>query len=157
VKSPLPAAVREHVERALERASGRPRRVSGARPVGGGCVNRALRLEVEDGESFFLKFNADAPAGMFEAEADGLSALADGHGALRVPAVLATGSSWLLLELVPEGRPGPRYAERLGRGLAELHATATGRGTFGWSRVIPSTSPAANPPGRFVATVAALW
>jgi fructosamine-3-kinase len=64
---------------------------------------------------------------MFEAEADGLQGLAAAQ-ALRVPEVLGLGGSgthgdpgWLLLEFIPQGRPGPDYGRVLGEGLADLH------------------------------------
>lgn len=133
MSAPLPDDVRREVEAALREETGRPRSVATAAPVGGGCVNRGLRLDFEDGDVFFLKWNGDAPPRMFGVEADGLSALG-GTDALRVPAVVATARSWLLLEFVPEGRPGAGYAERLGRGLAELHRSTRRDETFGWSR-----------------------
>ncbi|HEV2149755.1 MAG TPA: fructosamine kinase family protein [Longimicrobiaceae bacterium] len=129
----LPAAVRRRVE-------ARFGAVRDARPVGGGCVNPALRLELPDGPAF-LKYNADAPAGLFPAEARALRALRAAAGEeLRVPEVLAAWDpaeegapgepGWLLLEWIEPGAPGPGYDERLGRGLAALHRLADGR--WGW-------------------------
>ncbi|MFH1765693.1 MAG: fructosamine kinase family protein, partial [Gemmatimonadota bacterium] len=109
-------------------------------------INPSARLEGKNGESYFLKWNPSAPAEMFGAEADGLMALAAPR-ALRVPEVLGRGGSgtipdpaWLLLEFIPQGRPGPDYGRRLGQGLAELHAFALtspdpGAGAaYGWHR-----------------------
>jgi fructosamine-3-kinase len=57
---------------------------------------------------------------MFAAEADGLAWLAAAR-ALRVPAVLAAGETWLALEWLEPG-PRPRgFDEALGRGLAAMH------------------------------------
>ena len=83
-----------------------------------------------------MKWNANAPAGMFEAEADGLEALRNASG-LRIPEVLgfgteASGPSWLLLEYVPAGGPGERFCSRLAEGLARLHRLVDG--AFGWGR-----------------------
>jgi fructosamine-3-kinase len=68
---------------------------------------------------------------MFQAEADGLNALA-APGALRVPEVIAWGGEgtlaepgWLLLEFVSRGPPGDGYGRRVGEGLARLHTSAT--------------------------------
>lgn len=120
------------LEGALERVVGRPTRVSGAEPLGGGCVNPAARVTTDQRETFFVKWNARAPRGLFDAEADDLRARA-----VRVPEVLAAGSGgpvppWLLLEYVARGRPGPDYADLLGAGLARLHRAADR--PWGWER-----------------------
>jgi fructosamine-3-kinase len=98
------------------------------RGVGGGDINDAFAVKLADGRRVFVKTNARAPAGMFEAEARGLAWLADAD-ALRVPEVLASGEGFLALELLA---PAPRvrdFDERLGRGLALLHRS--GPGSFG--------------------------
>ena len=131
-----PEAVATQVEQALETWSGGPHRLTRMDPVGGGCVNSAARVTTDQGETWFLKWNPRSPRGIFEAEADGLRALA-GARALRVPAVLAVGNGkdgppWLLLEYVAEGRPSSGYTTALADGLVALHRTAsTG---WGWER-----------------------
>ena len=142
----VPASVQREVESALAARSGIGVGIRRAVPVGGGCVNPAARIEAEDGESFFLKWNPDHPPEMFAAEADGLMALA-GSAELRVPEVLGWGGSgtgidpsWLLLQFIPQGRPDAHYGRRLGEGLALLHASAStdrepGRpASYGWRR-----------------------
>ena len=149
----LPPALSETVRRALE-ASGLGRRIEEVTEVGGGCINHGARLDTDVGRSVFLKWNAKAPAGLFDAEADGLTALAAPEG-LHVPAPLAwsndlgdeSGVSWLLLEYVAPARASARSEERLGLGLAAIHAWGAdastpaagqaglrGAGAFGWSR-----------------------
>jgi fructosamine-3-kinase len=97
--------------------------VASARPVAGGDINRALRLELDDGRSVFVKYRDDAPAGMFRAEADSLARLAAaGVDDLRLPAVLAVGEGLLALEWIASAAAAPDHDERLGRGLARLHA-----------------------------------
>jgi protein-ribulosamine 3-kinase len=135
MKVPLPPPVLEGVSGAL-RELGLEGRVDGAMPVGGGCINHGARLDTPDGGAFFLKWNAGAPPGMFEAEAAGLRALREGGG-LRVPEPIAWGGgrdapSWLLMEHVPAGRPAADHDERLGRGLAALHRSADPHAGFGW-------------------------
>jgi fructosamine-3-kinase len=95
-------------------------RVTAARPVSGGDINRAFAVTLDDGRRLFVKTNARAPAGMFAAEARGLAWLAEAR-ALRVPAVLAAEPGFLALELVVAARPALDFDERLGRGLATLH------------------------------------
>lgn len=129
----LPAPVRRRIEARF----GPVREV---RPVGGGCITPALRLELPGGPSF-LKYAERPAAGVFPAEARGLDALrrAAGDG-LRVPAVResfcpeAEGApgepGWILMEWIEPGARGPGCDERLGRGLAALHRAAEGR--WGW-------------------------
>ena len=109
---------------ALEAAVGG--KVADARPVGGGDINRADAVRLADGRRLFVKTNAREPAGMFAAEARGLSWLAEARS-LRVPEVIAHGPGFLALELIgsPLGGaaapPARDFDERLGRGLAALH------------------------------------
>jgi fructosamine-3-kinase len=111
---------RDEVSRALHGE------VASIRPLGGGDINEAYRVDLADDRRVFVKVNARAPRGMFEAEARGLGWLAEA-GALRIPKVLAVsdpdgaGAAFLALEYL---EPGPRRAdfdEVLGRGLAALH------------------------------------
>jgi fructosamine-3-kinase len=97
-------------------------------PVSGGDINDAFRAMLSDGRVVFLKQHAKPPAGMFEAEAQGLDWLREGP--LRVPRVLAVGDDHLALEWLDlRGRPDPRA---FGAGLARLHAL--GAPAFGLSR-----------------------
>lgn len=110
-------------------------------PVGGGCINPAVRLRLA-GRDAFLKYHATPTPGVFGAEAAGLQALRRAAAALRVPAVLGVwdappGTSapgGLLLEWIePAARAGDEFGERLGRGLAALHrAAGGGAGGWGW-------------------------
>lgn len=94
----------------------------------GGDVNLVSRVELSDGRRIVIKSRPDAPEGFFDAESRGLSWIA-AAGALRVPTVLASGRRWLALEFIERGARAPDYEERLGRGLAKLHASAPA--TFG--------------------------
>ena len=95
-----------------------------ARPVSGGSINDAWRVELESGAVAFVKSRADASLADFQSEAAGLRWLAD--AAAPVPGVLAVGESepWLALEWIETGALGPAGAERLGRDLAALHRAA---------------------------------
>ncbi|TVO66825.1 fructosamine kinase family protein [Denitromonas ohlonensis] len=104
-------------------------------PVSGGSINMAYRVGVGD-QSFFLKRNRADALPMFEAEADGLAALA-AIGAFRIPRVLGCGATdddaFLLLEHL-DLRPlasdedGLRFAEA----LAQLHHDTGAH--YGWPR-----------------------
>lgn len=81
--------------------------------------------------TYFLKWNRDAGPRFFEAEADGLAALARA-GAVKTPEVAARSAldepvPWLLLEWIDEGRPSRRSWSCLGRQLAALHRAGTTR------------------------------
>lgn len=87
-------------------------------PVAGGDINDAFRARTDDGRVVFVKRHANAPPGMFAAEAAGLDWLREGPA--RVPRVLEVAADHLVLEwLELAGRPDPA---RLGRELAALHA-----------------------------------
>jgi fructosamine-3-kinase len=105
---------------ALATALGEPVRT--ARPVGGGSINDALRVELESGALAFVKSRPGASAADFEAEAAGLRWL-DSAGAVALPEVLALGErpAWLALGWIEPGRLSPAAAEELGRSLAALH------------------------------------
>ena len=89
-------------------------------PVGGGCINNGARLTTQDGSSFFLKQNEQAPADMFQREVEGLRALAKGAGP-RVPEALLVGERFLLLEDLTPASPQSGYWQQFGRELAALH------------------------------------
>lgn len=152
----LPGSVREEVEHAVRRLEGDEASIRVVVPVGGGCINHGTRLETGSGGSYFLKWNPSAPRGIFEAEADGLRALRAAAERVtepvrpRVPRPLATSEAassssrpgWLLMEWLSPGPSTSEGGERLGRGLASLHALSADmspEGTmasevFGWER-----------------------
>jgi len=132
----LPGGVRVAVERALARRTGREAHVSSVRAVGGGCISPAARVETDAGDVFFLKWGSGGrtPAGLFDAEARALAALAAAN-AVRVPEVIAvggpdSGAPWLLLEWLEPGSPNARTWPELGRSLAALHRVRAER--YGW-------------------------
>ncbi|MGB5606002.1 MAG: fructosamine kinase family protein [Gammaproteobacteria bacterium] len=101
-------------------------------PVGGGCINRAVRLHYGDA-SYFVKLNSAGQLDMFAAEAQGLQELRNSHS-LRVPEPVCHGvagqSAYLVLEYLELGGHGDPVA--LGEGLARMHRTSADR--FGWLR-----------------------
>lgn len=98
------------------------------RTVPGGDICQALRIDLLDMRSLFVKHRAGAPPGMFRSEAESLAWLA-AAGAVRIPAVVAVGDEWLALEWIDRGAPEAATDEALGRGLARLHRE--GADTFG--------------------------
>jgi fructosamine-3-kinase len=95
-------------------------RVATTERVAGGDINDAFAVRLADGRVVFVKAHADAPDGMFAAEAAGLDWLR--AGPLRIPRVLAIGTNWLALEWLALAPAMPAHSlATLGRGLAMLH------------------------------------
>ncbi|MCG3044429.1 fructosamine kinase family protein, partial [Streptomyces sp. S1A] len=93
-----------------------------ARPVGGGDICDAYRIELADGRTVFAKTLAGAPRDFFAAEAAGLELLRS-TGAVAVPEVIGAEADVLVLEWVEPGAASAGQAERLGRELAALHSS----------------------------------
>ena len=110
----------------IARAVGR--RVVGARPVGGGCINEGWRAELDDGRVAFVKTRSDVPPDEYENEAAALGWLAEPR-TVNVPAVLGHTERVLAIEWIDEGRLSADGADALGRGVAKVHAA--GAETFG--------------------------
>ena len=114
-----------------------------AEPVGGGGINQAARVRLDDGRVIFVKHSSDAPPGSFRAEAAGLAWIA-GARALRTPAVLAVADApdapFLALEWIECERGTSGRGEAFGRSLAALHAAGApsfGAGADGWIGPLP--------------------
>jgi len=136
VSDAIPATVCLGIETALGPGDGG--RVESHRPVGGGCIHHAAAIRTRDGRRFFLKWSADTPAGMFDAEADGLAALAATRTA-RVPLPVAWSDGnpaepgWIVMDLVPPGDVREPRGSALGAAVAALHSTRVDP-SFGWGR-----------------------
>jgi fructosamine-3-kinase len=135
---------------ALERAFGAP--VKSAERLAGGDINDAYAVALGDGRRLFVKTNADAPAGMFEAEARGLAWLG-APNAVRVPQVLGVGSgdggAYLALELILSGPRRRGFDEELGRALATLHRATPGGFGLDHSNFIGSLPQSNRPSARW--------
>ncbi|HRP97641.1 MAG TPA: fructosamine kinase family protein [Rhodocyclaceae bacterium] len=124
------------IEAALRATLGNAFRATRAEPVGGGCIHRAFTLTAADGARYFVKLNDAAKLAMFEAEADGLAAIA-ATGTFRTPAVLTFGGDavraylvleHLVLRPVQSAEDGARFAAAL---VAMHHARGE---RYGWHR-----------------------
>jgi fructosamine-3-kinase len=92
------------------------------------------RIRRRDGSSALAKVRHGAPAGFFDAEARGLSALRDAR-ALRVPEVFAVQTHAILIEDLGSGSPQRDDWERAGANLARMHsltAESFGFDADGW-------------------------
>ncbi len=124
------------IEQAIRARTGNAFRIVAAHPVSGGSIHTALRVADASGGAYFVKLASADCAPMFEAEADGLAAIA-ASASFRTPAVIACGRdgahAFLVLEhlelrALQSADDGARFADALVR----LHRD---RGdTFGWTR-----------------------
>jgi fructosamine-3-kinase len=131
----LPHPALPAIEAAIRQAVGSAFLATEAAPVGGGSIHRAITLG-NGRQRYFAKLGALDALQVFEAEADGLAAIA-ASGSFRTPAVIARGAdgeyAFLILEHL-ELRPlasaedGARFADR----LVQLHRTLGEH--FGWPR-----------------------
>ena len=123
-----------HIAEAITAASGKPFHLKRADSIGGGCINSAYRL-VGDSQSFFIKLNSAKRLDMFEAEADGLQALAAAR-AIRVPLPVCTGveasQAYLVIEYFESGGGNSGAAGDFGQQLARMHHQTSEQ--FGWHR-----------------------
>ena len=102
-------------------------KIRSAVSVPGGGINQAFRLDL-DGRSVFVKTNRSQNLSFFEAEAEGLAAIA-GTDSIRVPEVFAKGTgnqygSFLMMEWC-EGRKEKDFYRNFGRNLAVMHRADT--------------------------------
>ncbi|MCK8515173.1 fructosamine kinase family protein [Methylonatrum kenyense] len=120
------------IEQRIGEALGRDFRAARPTPVSGGSINAAWRLESGD-DAVFVKTNRSDALDMFEAEAEGLTAMADANG-IRVPQVithgLADGKSYIALEWIDLRGRGDWAG--LGERLAQMHRQTAD--THGWHR-----------------------
>lgn len=103
--------------------------ISSVSPSGGGSINRAAHVRLENGQSLFVKWNSADLYDMFVVEEKGLNLLKQADSGLRIPTphvhdkVEQEHLSYLILEYLPGGRPSDSVDQKLGEGLAQLHQT----------------------------------
>lgn len=123
------ALVRQ-IEARIQQAGDNRFHCASCTPMGGGCINRVFRLASQH-RDYMVKLNRPEFLARFQAEAEGLGALADAEGP-AVPEVVHVGSSdgnaFLVLEYLAMSGRGD--CEAAGRSLARLHQ-AHGD-AFGW-------------------------
>ncbi len=126
-------ALRAALEQAIAGAIGERFRIDDASPASGGCIHLSWVLAA-GATRYFAKINEARFGASFEAEADGLAALA--AAGIAVPRPIARGTvdrhAFLVLEYLPLGPSSSAGFSALGRQLARLHEH---RGaSFGWHR-----------------------
>ena len=139
---------------AIREIFGADARIADKTRVFGGDANDSFRLTLKDGTGLFMKTNTGPMLSSFQAEAEGLSAIAQ-TGKIGTPKVLAIGTdpggfSFLLQELLVSGQKIRDYWETLGAELAAMHRAPiprkTGRG-LALPRIILSERESRSTPG----------
>lgn len=110
---------------AIREIFGADARIADKMRVFGGDANDSFRLTLKDGTGLFMKTNTGPMLSSFQAEAEGVSAIAQ-TGKIGTPKVLAIGTdpggfSFLLQELLVSGQKIRDYWETLGAELAAMH------------------------------------
>ena len=98
--------------------------------VTGGEVNVAAKFDTPT-RSVLAKWRPGAPVDAFLTEAADLEKLR-AAGSLRVPKVIAVGTTYLALEWLEPVPPGPDFGQKFAAGLANLHRTTSAQ--FGLER-----------------------
>ena len=111
------------IDRAISAATGSPFKANLSASLSGGCINKASRLQGEDGREYFVKKNRAAFLLFFEAEGKALEEIS-GTQSIHAPGVIASGreggDAFLVLEYIQEGSSRAEGQAQLGRLLAEL-------------------------------------
>lgn len=103
-----------------------PAPITSGTGVPGGSINSAAKLQLQNHQDCFLKWNTAGDPAMFIKEKNGLQQLRSAETSIRIPDVLIagkteTGTGFLVLEYVEEGNSLPESAARFGEALAALH------------------------------------
>lgn len=124
----------QSIVHSIESATQQPFNLLKAKPLAGGDINTAYQLLAED-RRFFVKLNTPERLTMFEAEAEGLQALAQTQ-TIRIPKLIICGKTidhaFLVLEYIALNNLDSRSEQLLGRQLAQLHLQK--QAYFGWRR-----------------------
>ena len=138
------SAFLSEIAAAISRSSGSSFAIQNTQSVHGGEFSQAFKLS-DDSRSFFVKIQPAIRLGLFEAEAAGLTELAQAN-AVRVPQVVchgvAAGQAYLVLEHLPLQPHGD--AAQFGRLLAQQHRVSApqfGGARDNWIGATPQPNP----------------
>lgn len=125
----------KQIAQSISTATGQPFQPANPSSIGGGCINSAFLLS-GPGQSYFVKTNSANRLDMFEAEAEGLSEMANAE-AVRIPAPICTGitddQAYIVMEYISiSGRGGGNVMADFAGQLAQMHRKTSDR--FGWHR-----------------------
>jgi fructosamine-3-kinase len=97
----------------------------------GGNFNLAVRVQLQNSDEYFIKWNQGDHQGLFEAEAKNLE-LVGKTGTISFPSVIGVGSmeekEYLMMECIPSGEKAVNYWVDFGEKLAHLHKNTSPKG-----------------------------
>lgn len=109
----------EHIKVTIEKNL--DSKIISTRAQSGGDINQASVLTFQNGDSFFLKWNAAVPSTMFATEAKGLQLLSEANTDFVIPEVILSGKDFMLLSLIEPGVENSSSSFQFGVELAKLH------------------------------------
>jgi fructosamine-3-kinase len=115
----IPSEIKRRIITQLGNALNTTITVNGESSIVGGCINNAIKINTNKGD-FFVKWNINSKANMFQSEYNGLKVLKDTN-TIRIPNVLCFDDDFLILEFIPPSNPNNAFWEVFGQKLALMH------------------------------------
>ncbi len=134
-------SLQTRIESAITNATGETAHVTDSQTCHGGSINDSRVMYLSDGRQVFIKTHAAATElpGMFVLEFEALKLLSE-PDVIRVPAAIACGDDFIVMEAFKEAGRKPEWPELMGRQLAQLHqATQNARCGFERDNYIGTT------------------
>ena len=116
----------ESVEAAVKGCFGRSVEIAQSSRTAQSDINSTKSLYLSNGETVFLKINTIDNSGFFDAEEEGLAAIAE-TGTIKTPQLfakgvdLAKGISFLMMEVIDRGNVTRNALSRMGHAFARMH------------------------------------
>tara|TARA_B110000263_G_C15193330_1_gene457096 strand:- start:99 stop:956 length:858 start_codon:yes stop_codon:yes gene_type:complete len=115
----IPSEIKRRIITQLGNALNTTITVNGESSIVGGCINNAIKINTNKGD-FFVKWNTNSKANMFQSEYNGLKVLKDTN-TIRIPNVLYFDDDFLILEFISPSNPNNAFWEVFGQKLALMH------------------------------------
>jgi len=115
----IPSEIKRRIITQLGNALNTTITVNGESSIVGGCINNAIKINTNKGD-FFVKWNTNSKANMFQSEYNGLKVLKDTN-TIRIPNVLCFDDDFLILEFISPSNPNNAFWEVFGQKLALMH------------------------------------
>jgi len=115
----IPSEIKRRIITQLGNALNTTITVNGESSIVGGCINNAIKINTNKGD-FFVKWNTNSKANMFQTEYNGLKVLKDTN-TIRIPNVLCFDDDFLILEFIPPSNPNNAFWEVFGQKLSLMH------------------------------------
>ena len=115
----IPSEIKRRIITQLGNAFNTTITVNGESSIVGGCINNTIKINTNKGD-FFVKWNTNSKANMFQSEYNGLKVLKDTN-TIRIPNVLYFDDDFLILEFIPPSNPNNAFWEVFGQKLALMH------------------------------------